>query len=558
MKPQELKRLSKQKADAAVGFIESLRHTKGQFHKQPFKILDWQGKIIRDVYGTLKPNGYRQYKHIWIEIPKKNGKSEFLAGLGLKGLCADDEQEAEVYGCASDRGQASIIYDVAVSMLDLLLEDEPELKSNFKVVQSQKRIVYYPTRSFYQVCSSEHYNKHGLNVHQVLFDEIHAQPNRDLYDVMTFGSGDARTQPLYWYITTAGDDPERQSLAWELHEYAENILLGNVKDPSWYPVIFGFDPEEGRIWKGWDYELVDPKTDGKDKGKQWESRRIWKLTNPSLGHTIQEDTLEEAFVTASQKPENAKLFKWLRLNIWSKYRSTKWIPQEKWDATAGLFDPKKLKGRECYGGLDLSSKDDISAFVRLFPPTADDPLWYALFNFWIPEENMKERVRNDKVKYDQWVKEGFIKTTPGSRIDYSTIESDILKLRDEYEIREIGYDPWNAYEMAQKLIEGGFEQKQLIEIRPNFKDMSEPMKNVGSLILDKKLRHNGNPVARWMFGNVDILADNHENIKPIKDKKRRNRIDGIVALINAMSRGIFHEKPKKSVYEDREVRVLEL
>lgn len=511
--------------------MNGLKHTKGEFHGKPFVLLPWEERIVRDVYGTLKPNGYRQYKHIYIELPKKNGKSEILAGLGLKQLAADDEWEAEVYGCAADKGQASIIFDVAVGMLDQLLEDEPELKTRFRVVDSKKRIVYYPTRSFYQVCSAEAYTKHGLNVSTVLFDEIHAQPNRDLYDVMTFGSGDARTQPAYWYITTAGDDPERQSLGWELHQKAEDILLGRKVDPSWYPVIFGFDPEEGRIWKGWEYELAEP-------GEDWRSRRIWALTNPSLGHTIKADKLEEAFVTAAGNENEEKLFKWLRLNIWLKYRSTKWVKQERWDATAGLVIPEKLIHRECYGGLDLSSKIDISALALLFPPVPNDPLWYVFWKFWIPEENMRERVNKDGVQYDAWVRKGIIKATSGNAIDYATIESDILRLRDLYNIKEIGFDPWNAYQMAQNLDTKGLI---MVEVRQTMRDMSEPLKYLESLILDGKLRHGGNPVARWMAGNVEILSDNHENIKPIKDKKGKNRIDGIVALNNAMARAIFHK-----------------
>jgi phage terminase large subunit-like protein len=365
----------------------------------------------------------------------------------------------------------------------------------------------------------------------VLFDEIHAQPNRDLYDVMIFGSGDARTQPVYWYISTAGDDPERQSLGWELHRKAEDILLGRKIDPSWYPVIFGFDPQEGRIWKGWDYELAEP-------GEDWRSRRIWALVNPSLGQTIKPEKLEEAFVTAAGNENEEKLFKWLRLNIWLKYRSTKWVKQERWDATAGLVIPEKLIHRECYGGLDLSSKIDISALALLFPPVPNDPLWYVLWKFWIPEENMRERVNKDGVQYDRWVREGFIKATSGNSIDYATIETDILRLRDIYNIKEIGFDPWNAFQMAQNLDAKGLI---MVEVRQTFKDMSEPLKYLESLILDSKLRYGGNPVARWMAGNVEILSDNHENIKPIKDKKGKNRIDGIVAANNAMARGIFHK-----------------
>jgi phage terminase large subunit-like protein len=242
--------LGQQKADAAVKFLRSLRHVKDPWAGVNFTLLDWQERIVRDVYGTLKPDGTRRYKHVYVELPKKMGKSEWLAGLGLKQLCADDEWAAEVYGCAADREQASIIYDIAVAMVD----QEPELQAVCENKPSKKRIIYLPTKSFYQVLSSEAFTKHGLNVSAVLFDEIHAQPNRELFDVMTFGSGDARRQPLFFYITTAGDDPARTSVGWEVHQKARDILLGNKVDPTWYPAIWGYEPEEKRIWRGWTHE----------------------------------------------------------------------------------------------------------------------------------------------------------------------------------------------------------------------------------------------------------------------------------------------------------------
>ena len=225
--------LGKQKAQDAVDFIKALKHVKDPWSDVFFTLLPWQERILRDVYGTLKADGTRQYKHVYIEIPKKQGKSEMLAAIGIKQLCADDEYSAEVYGCAVDKQQASIIYDVACEMIN----QEPELQAVCKIIASKKRIVYLPTKSFYQVLSAESYSKHGLNVSTVLFDELHAQPNRDLYDVMSFGSGDARRQPLYWYISTAGKDPDRTSVGWELHQKAVDILLGNRADAIFYPVI---------------------------------------------------------------------------------------------------------------------------------------------------------------------------------------------------------------------------------------------------------------------------------------------------------------------------------
>ena len=240
-------------ADYAVGFIEDLRHTKGKWHGVRFELLDWQRGPVSDIFGTLKPDGYRQYNTAYLEVPKKNGKSELGAAIALLMTCGDGEQAAEVYGCASDRAQASIVFDVAVDMV----EQCPALKKRIRPVLSQKRLVYLPTRSFYQVCSAEAYSKHGLNVHSCIFDELHAQPSRDLFDVMTKGSGDARTQPLFFVITTAGDDPDRKSIGWEIHKKAADILTGAKIDPTWYVAIYGIDPDENRIYRGRQWETVE-------------------------------------------------------------------------------------------------------------------------------------------------------------------------------------------------------------------------------------------------------------------------------------------------------------
>jgi phage terminase large subunit-like protein len=546
-KPQELKMLGKKKAQEAIDFMSGLKLTEN-FHGQYFKPVWWQEKVIRDIYGTLKPTGYRQYTQVYLEIPKKQGKSGLVSGIGLKGLCADGEYNAEVYTCAADKGQASIIFDTSVEMLDQLFEDEPELKADFNLVLSKKRIVYYPTSSFYQVLSSEAYSKHGYKPYYVLFDEIHAQPNRDLYDIMTFGSGDARKQPLFWNITTAGDDPDRQSIGWELHQTATDILLGRRQSKILYPVVFGFDPEELRLWKGWEYEQLAEGEYG-ERGEEWKDRRIWVAVNPSLGHTVDPEKLDEAFSEVIGKPAMEKLFQWLRLNIWVRYKLTKWFPQSQWDASAGLVIPEKLEGRECYGGLDLSSKIDISALKLLFPPNAEDKKWRSLSFFWIPLENLKERVKSDGVLYDQWMNNGFIKATKGTAIDYKSIEQFIVKLKDKYNIKGIGFDPWNAYETAQNLQEEGLT---MIEVRQGYKSMSEPMKKIEALIRSKRYYHGGNPVDRWMFGNVDVKTDENENIRPIKDKKGKNRIDGIVALINAMAVCVFEEREEDiNPYQER-------
>ena len=260
-------------ANRAVAFINSLKHTKGVWYGKNFELLPWQDKIVRDLFGTLKPNGYRQYNTAYIEIPKKQGKSELAAAVALYLTCGDGEYGAEVYGCAADRQQASIVFDVAVEMINQC----PALKRRCKILASQKRIVYLPLKSFYQVLSAESYTKHGLNVHGVIFDELHAQPNRALYDVMLTGSGDARKQPLYFLITTAGTD--RNSICWEVHQKAEDILNGKKIDNSFYPVIYGLE-------------------DGAD----WTDEKNWYKANPSLNITVDVDKLRQAFNSAKENP----------------------------------------------------------------------------------------------------------------------------------------------------------------------------------------------------------------------------------------------------------------
>ena len=231
---------SKDHADYAVNFIECLSHTKGTWSGKPFKLLPWQEQIIRDLFGVIKPNGYRQFNTAYIEIPKKMGKSELAAAVALLLCCGDGEERAEVYGCAADRQQATIVFDVAADMVRMC----PTLNKRVKILASQKRIVFQPTNSFYQVLSAEAYSKHGFNIHGVVFDELHTQPNRKLFDVMTKGSGDARTQPLYFLITTAGTDTH--SICYETHQKAKDILEGRKIDPTFYSVIYGAD--EGDDW----------------------------------------------------------------------------------------------------------------------------------------------------------------------------------------------------------------------------------------------------------------------------------------------------------------------
>lgn len=508
----------KDAADFAVSFIECLCHTKGTWAGKPFELIDWQEKIIRDIFGTLKPNGYRQFNTAYIEIPKKQGKSELAAAVSLLLCCADGEERAEVYGCAADRQQAAIVFDVAADMVRM----NPALKKRVKILASQKRIIYQPTNSFYQVLSADAYSKHGFNVSGVIFDELHTQPNRKLYDVMTKGSGDARTQPLYFLITTAGTDTH--SICYEIHQKALDIMSGRKHDPTFYPVIYG--SKESDDW-------TDPK--------------VWQKANPSLGITVSIDKVKAAFNSAKENPAEENTFRQLRLNQWVK-QSVRWMPMDKWDACAFPVDERALEGRVCYGGLDLSSSTDITAFVLVFPPEDESEGFTILPHFWIPEDNVDLRVRRDHVPYDIWKKQGYLETTEGNVIHYGYIEQFIDDLGKKYNIREIAFDRWGAVQMVQNLEGLGFT---VVPFGQGFKDMSPTTKELMKLTLEKEIAHGGHPVLRWMMDNIFIRTDPAGNIKPDKAKSTE-KIDGVVATIMALDRAIRNEgETGDSIYDER-------
>ena len=508
----------KNKADYAVTFIECLKHTKGRWAGKDFKLIDWQEEIIRDLFGIVKDTGYRQFNTAYIEIPKKMGKSELAAAVALLLTCGDGEERAEVYGCAADRQQATIVFDVAADMVRM----SPALSKRVKILASQKRMIYKPTNSFYQVLSAEAYSKHGFNIHGVVFDELHTQPNRKLFDVMTKGSGDARTQPLYFLITTAGTDTK--SICYETHQKAVDILEGRKTDPTFYPVIYGADRED-----------------------DWTDEKVWHKANPSLGITVPIEKVRQACESAKQNPSEENAFRQLRLNQWVK-QAIRWMPMEKWDLCNFAVNEEELKGRVCYGGLDLSSTTDITAFVLVFPPIDEDDKYQILPYFWLPEDNLDLRVKRDHVNYDLWKKQGYIMTTEGNVVHYGFIEKFIEDLGEIYNIREIAFDRWGAVQMVQNLEGMGFT---VVPFGQGFKDMSPPTKELMKLTLERKISHGGHPVLRWMMDNIFIRTDPAGNIKADKEKSTE-KIDGVIATIMALDRAIrCGNDTSESVYDDR-------
>lgn len=449
----------------------------------------------------------------------KTHNSELAAAIALYLLYADNETSAEVYGAACDRNQASIVFDVARQMVEM----SPALMRRSKIRTAGKRIINYRNAGFYQVLSAETGTKHGLNVSGLVFDEIHAQPNRKLYDVLTKGSGDAREQPLFFIITTAGND--KNSICYELHTKALDLMAGRKKDSTFYPVVYGLEHEE-----------------------DWKDEANWYKANPSLGHTIQIDRVREAYRNAVENPAEENVFKQLRLNIWTS-ASIRWIPEQVYDKGNLPMDRDALRGRLCYGGLDLSSTSDITALVLAFPPRTEEEKYILLPFFWLPEDTLELRCRRDHVLYDVWQKQGFIQTTEGNVIHYGFIEKFIERLGETYHIREIAYDRWNATQMVQNLEDMGFT---MVPFGQGFKDMSPPSKELFKLLMEGNIIHGGNPVLKWMAGNVVMRQDPAGNIKPDKEKSVE-KIDGIVASIMALDRCIRNRTGSGSVYDERGV-----
>lgn len=513
----------KAKADRAVTFIENLCHTKGKWSGKRFWLLPWQEQLIRDIFGIVKPDGNRQFRTAFVEICKKVGKSELAAAIALYLLYADNEPSVEVYGAAADRQQASIVFDVARQMVEM----SPALMKRSKLMAATKRIVNYGNAGFYQVLSAEVGSKHGFSISGLVFDEIHTQPNRQLYDVLTKGSSDARQNPLHFIITTAGTD--RHSIAYELHTKAIDILEGRRVDPTFYPVVYGL----------------------KD-GEDWEDEANWYKVNPSLGYTVDIERLRDAYREAKQNPADELTFKWLRMNMWVS-STTAWIPDAVFMKGNEEIDSDSLKGRECYAGLDLSSTGDITALVLMFPPRDVDEKYILLPFFWVPEETIPQRVRSASVPYDVWEKQGHILATEGNVIHYDFIEHFIEELGEKYHILEIAFDRWGATQMVQDLEGMGFT---VVPFGQGYSSMSAPTKEFYKILMEGRMVHGGNPVLRWMAGNVVIDTDPAGNIKVTKARSKE-KIDGIVAAIMALDRCIRNQGQERgSVYDTRGLMVI--
>ena len=497
--------------ERVVRFINNLTHTKGEWARQPFALRPWQQAIIRDLFGSVREDGRRRYRTCYVEIPRKNGKIELAAAIALYMLIGDGEPGAEVYSAAVDRDQASLVFGVAAEMV----RNDPELLAVCEVVDSRKTIVHRPSGSFYRAIPAEAAGRHGYNASGVIYDELHAAPNRDLYDVLTTSTG-ARRQPLVFVITTAGWD--RNSICWELHDYALKVRDGIIADDSFLPVLYAAPAEA-----------------------DWLDEDVWQAANPALGDFRSLEEMQIAARRAREVPGQQNAFRRLYLCQWTE-QADRWLDMTVWDENGA--DPADLRGRACFAGLDLSTTTDISA-LELFFPDADGGGDVLSF-FWVPDENIRRRSLRDRVPYDHWARDGLIASTEGNVVDYDVIRRDINELASVYQMHEIAIDRWNSTQLQTQLMGDGFT---VVPFGQGFASMTAPTKELERLVLERKLRHGGNPVLRWMASNVAVRQDPAGNLK-IDKAKSTERVDGMVALAMAVGRAMVREDVR-SVYEVR-------
>lgn len=514
-----------EKADRAVRFIETyLRHTKGRWAGANFVLAPWQREPIRHIFGRVDSNGNRVIRQVYWEVPKKNGKSEVAAGIATKLLFADNEPAAEVYSAACDKDQASIVFNVVASMI----RKDRRLASRCHVVDHSKRVMVPATESVYRVLSADVAGKHGYSVHGCIFDEVHAQPDRSLWEVLTFGAGDARTQPLTFAITTAGI-PGESPVAEELHDDAVQILSGVVEpSPTFFPVVYSAPTDT-----------------------PWDNEEVWYDCNPALGDFLSVDSVREACQQAKRRPSEQNSFRRFRLNQWVK-QEQRWIDVNEWDSCKSHVTIRDLKDRTAYLGMDLSSTSDITAICA---DVVLDGTHHLLHWFWLPESAVEEGRHRERERYRDWAKRGFLELIPGNVIDYEYIRAKIKEIGSVLRIKEIGYDPYNAMDLCTRLQSDGFE---MVKIGQSYGYMSSPSKEFERLILSRKLSHTGNPVMRWMIDNVAISSDHIGNIKPVRPDRAKStkKIDGVIASILATDCAIRNAgKARSSVYESRGVLV---
>lgn len=518
---------------AVVQFFTFIHHFEGDFAGQPIVLEPWQEFIVWNVYGFKRTDGLRRFRTAYAEIARKNGKSTFGAGLGLYALVGDGENSPQVYSGAVTKKQAR---DVLHSKAEKYVKHSPSLKRMLNISKVDGTISWDANDGKFEPLGKDSDTQEGFNPHTTILDELHAHKDRTVWDVIDSALG-ARSQPLVWAITTAGFDTA--SFCYSQREYATQVLEAAVDDDTLFAIIF----------------TIDEKDD-------WQDESCWPKANPNLDICVQRDDLRRMVEKAKKRPAEVNNVKTKKLNVWTS-QTVAWTNMDEWKASPPAVPKAQLVGRACFTGLDLSSTTDLTAVVHLFP--WDDETLAVLPRFWIPEKNIKERERRDRVLYEKWVKEGLIIATPGNAIDYDSIMESVRADGHRFDIQQIAFDRWAFEAIRQQLIKddedggAGVPEEKMIAFGQGYASMSPAMKKLEELYLAHRLLGLNHPVLRWMASNLQIKTDPAENIKPVKgDGKGHStkRIDGIVALIEAIGLWSTGSGSHKSVYEDRGLRTV--
>lgn len=484
-------------------FPKFLCHTEGKLDGQPFVLEPFQQAKLWILYGwKWKDTGYRRFKFAYNEIGRGNCKSTEASGLCLYELLAFGEAGAHVYSAATDKETAKIVFNTA----ELMLNNSPYLKERVTCYRDNMHIP--GTAAKFVPCASEASFLLGLRPSFISMDELHVHPNADVFNVFVSAMG-KRTSPLLYISTNSGFD--RHSVCYKQRDYSIKILTRVFDDDTWFAWICGLDDDD-----------------------DWEDESNWIKANPGLGVMVQLKELREQAHKAKNDPSSLNAFLRFRMSRWTESH-TAWMPLHLWDLCSEQADPELLRGRACFGGMDLSTTTDNSSFVLLFPPTDDDKRWRVLPRFFLPREAIHDRVKRDRVPYDVWEREGLFILTEGRVIDYRIIRAEIERLSREHDIREIVFDRWNSSDIVTNLEADGFE---MVEWGQGLASMNAPMKRLMELVLTGELAHGGNEILRWMASNTMAYMDPAGNIKPDKAKSVE-KIDGIVALIMALGRAML-------------------
>lgn len=552
-------RYSPQAVQDVVDFFSLLCFGQNEWAGKPFELADWEMEAVRQFYGVQVQDEdgswVRLRRFLYEEIPKKNGKSEFAAGLGLLHLLWDGESVPQVGIFAADKNNADIIYQCAKYMVEHTCLGQPE-HAPIAWARDSRREIHTKYGGVLKVYSADADTKHGYSFSAIIIDELHAQPNRKLWDVLTAGSDAARRQQAVIVLTTAGDDPDRKSIGWEIHEKCRRLLAWrrgeserelDTDDPAWCPIMYGVsvltgdDPDKIAALDIWD-------------------EAVWRACNPALGHNLSLRKFRAEARTARQSEAAERLFRWLRLNQWISTKTVGWVPltiydKNQWNRPewAGLSVIERrsaareyLRGKKCYGGLDLSKSTDLTAFVLIFPPQPGLETWVTLFWAWVPLDDLAARENRDGVSYGDWIRAEFIQGCPGDIIDYDAVEQTIWQAAGDFDLVTLGLDAAMSWTLSQRLMQGNetHDGLEVITIPQTMMGMSPATKKLELLLRKHEMLHEHNTAARWNFGNVRCATDGNENLKPMKDRSV-GRIDmtvaWIISMATAMTKGA--EKP---------------